>query len=159
MILDRDLQLKMLNHMAASYPQRVKATPFEGGDSYTYFANLQYLCEHGLAEALWSNELSGRLYAANARITAAGMDFLADDGGLSAILGVVTIRFHEDTVKALLIDRVEKSDVPATVRSKLVDQIKALPAEATKALTLEAIKAGLANVPEFLTWLQTTLRL
>ncbi|ESX95877.1 hypothetical protein X755_20985 [Mesorhizobium sp. LNJC405B00] len=90
-------------------------------------------------------------------MTAAGMDFLADDGGLSAILGVVTIRLHEDTIKALLIDRIEKSDAPASVRTKLVDQIKALPAEATKALTLDAIKAGLANMPEFLTWLHGAL--
>ncbi|PBB64237.1 hypothetical protein CK228_34085 [Mesorhizobium sp. WSM4312] len=69
----------------------------------------------------------------------------------------MTIRLHEETIKALLIDRVEKSGSPPSVRSKLVDQIKALPAEATKVLTIEAIKAGLANVPDFVSWLHGAL--
>ncbi|TPL00677.1 hypothetical protein FJ938_22045 [Mesorhizobium sp. B2-4-14] len=158
MILDRDLQLTMLRAMADVYPEQLRNFPhIESVDRAKFFANLQYLCEHDLVDATWSREIGSKAHAAGSRITAKGMDFLADDGGLSAILGVVTIRFHEDTVKALLIDRVDKSDASPSVRSKLVEQIKALPAEATKALTLEAIKAGLANVPEFLTWVQSVL--
>ncbi|MER8912248.1 DUF2513 domain-containing protein [Mesorhizobium sp. M0761] len=159
MTLDRNLQLTMLRAMSEAYPEALRNFRIlDGVDRAKFSANLHYLCEHGLADAKWSRTLNSPAAPTGSRITAAGMDFLADDGGLSAILGVVTIRFHEDTVKALLIDRVVKSDAPPSVRSKIVEQIKALPAEATKALTLEAIKAGLANVPEFLSWLQTVLR-
>lgn len=158
MKLDRDLQLTMLRAMADTYPEPIRhLAGIEGVDTAMFAANLHYLCEHGLADAKWSRTLNSPARPSGARITAAGMDFLADDGGLSAILGVVTIRLHEDTIKALLVERIEKSGAPASVRSKLVDQIKALPAEATKSLTLEAIKAGLTNVPEFITWLHAAL--
>ncbi|MER9029042.1 hypothetical protein [Mesorhizobium sp. LNJC405B00] len=158
MRLDRDLQQTMLRAMAEAYPEPIRRFPgIDGVDTAMFAANLYYLCDHGLADAKWTRTLNSPASPTGSRITAAGMDFLADDGGLSAILGVVTIRLHEDTIKALLIDRIEKSDAPASVRTKLVDQIKALPAEATKALTLDAIKAGLANMPEFLTWLHGAL--
>ncbi|KAA3447156.1 hypothetical protein C7I87_28305 [Mesorhizobium sp. SARCC-RB16n] len=158
MKLERGLQLKLLQTLSEVYPDSMRSFPvIEGADLSTFTANLWYLTEHGLAEAKWSRMLNGPPGPISARITAAGLDFLADDGGLSAILGIVTVRLHEDTIKALLVDQVEKSNAPATVKTKLVDQIKSLPAEATKALTLEAIKAGLANVPQFIDWLQTTL--
>lgn len=158
MKLDRSLQLKLLQTLAEVYPDSLRNFPvIDGVDVSTFTANLWYLTEHGLAETKWHRMLNGPPGPTSARITAAGLDFLADDGGLSAILGVVTVRLHEDTIKALLVDQVEKSTAPATVKTKLIEQIKSLPAEATKALTLEAIKAGLANVPQFIDWLQSTL--
>lgn len=158
MKLDRALQRTLLETLSTIYPDGMRQFPvIDGVDVATFTANLWYLTEHGLIETKWHRILNGPSAPTSSRITAAGLDFLADDGGLSAILGVVTVRLHEDTIKALLIDRVEKSTAPAGIKSKLVEQIKSLPAEATKALTLEAIKAGLANVPEFIGWLQTTL--
>ncbi|MER9950199.1 hypothetical protein [Mesorhizobium sp. M0047] len=158
MKLDRALQLKLLQNLSGVYPDSMRNFPvIEGVDVPTFTANLWYLTEHGLVETKWHRLLNGPPGPTASRITAAGLDFLTDDGGLSAILGVVTVRLHEDTIKALLISHVEKSTAPSTVKSKLIEQIKSLPAEATKALTLEAIKAGLANVPHFIDWLQTSL--
>jgi hypothetical protein len=98
------------------------------------------------------------MLVADVRITAAGLDFLADDGGLSAILGVVTVRLHEDTIKALLIEQVERSSAPDDLKTKLKSQIKSLPAEALKTVTTEGLKAGLTHIPDAMSWLEMLLR-
>ena len=75
------------------------------------------------------------------------MDFLADDGGLSAILGVVTVKLHEDTLKELIGQRIAESDLPASEKSRLVDQLKSLPGYTIKHLTLKLVDAGLESWP------------
>lgn len=39
------------------------------------------------------------------------MDFLADDGGLSAILGTVIIKFETEQLKAILAAKIMSSDL------------------------------------------------
>ncbi|HEX7908277.1 MAG TPA: hypothetical protein VF534_09345 [Paraburkholderia sp.] len=73
------------------------------------------------------------------------MDFLADDGGLSAILGVVTVRLHEETLKELIGTQIAESDLPDPEKIRLLDQLKSLPAEAIKHLSLKLIDAGLSH--------------
>lgn len=90
-------------------------------------------------------------------ITAKGLDFLADDGGLSAILGTITVKLHEDTLRAILEDAVEKSAEPPGVKKKLLEQIKSLPAEVTKQAVLDAAKAGLQQAPVLAAMLQKWL--
>ncbi|HET8941920.1 MAG TPA: hypothetical protein VFN13_08030 [Rudaea sp.] len=115
-----------------------------------------YLQEHGLAQI---NVLAftGQRQLRSIRITARGIDFLADDGGLGAILGVVTVRFDADTLKALLIREVEQSGEPAQVKQKLIDQIKGLPAEGVKVLVTEGLKAALRHLPNAIQWLHSAL--
>src|SRR5439155_16102539 len=110
--VDRDVQRKILEALRDAYPQRKDTRTMEVGDPdlNELGANVAYLEEHGLVDAKWS----GSMAVANVKITARGLDFLVDDGGLSAILGVVTIRLHEDTLKAILIDRVDASGEPDT---------------------------------------------
>jgi hypothetical protein len=100
--------------------------------------------------------MGGNFAVANVRITARGMDFLAG-GGLSAILDVVTVRLHEDTLKAILIERVDASSEPETVKSKVREQIRALPAEALKTVIVELLKSSLAQLPHALQLLQKIL--
>lgn len=156
--LDRELQKKILLALQERYPS-LAPSGLVGTLAPNAMQNLYYLWEHGLIEATWTRVISGDLHCGGARITAKGMDFLADDGGLSAILGVVTVKLHEDTIKALLIDEVEKTDAPAGVKAKLIAQIKAAPAEAVKTVVTEAAKAGLASSPALIPWLQTLLAL
>lgn len=68
---------------------------------------LQYLEEHGLCKSGVMIGADGHLALGESRITAAGLDFLEDDGGLSAILGVVTVRLHADTIRALIDAKIE----------------------------------------------------
>ena len=95
--LDRGYQRDLLTWMATAYPNRANVSDFLAGtadeQSNKYAANIQYLEEHGLAEGNLRIGLDGHIMISNPLIYAKGLDFLTDDGGLSAILGVVTIRF------------------------------------------------------------------
>src|SRR3546814_11319972 len=88
------------------------------------------------------------------KITAKGIDFIADDGGLGAILNVQTIRLHEDSIRALLIKQVEASDVSQSVKERLVDKIKSMPADGIGTLTEKALEAGLKALPNVAPWPQ-----
>ena len=120
-----------------------------------YAANLVYLEEHGLADSSITYGVDGHMSSGLPRITAKGMDFLADDGGLSAILGVVTVKLHEDTLKELIGQRIAESDLPTPEKSRLLDQLKSLPGEAIKHLTLKLVDAGLSNWPAALQAIET----
>lgn len=144
--LDRDAQRAMLLLLQEAYPNMMGASALPG-DHQSIAINLAYLSEHGLIKAAWHKSFDGIFQPLDAAITAKGLDFLADDGGLSAILGVVTVKLHEDTLKAILLDAVSGSHEPETVKAKLVEQIKGLPAELTKQAVLEAAKAGLQAAP------------
>jgi hypothetical protein len=151
MRLDRAYQKQLLDDLAAIYPDRVDwrvtITTRPREEIERYLANITYLSEHGLVDG-------GKQYSTGEhgewlmpRITARGMDFLADDGGLSTILGVVTVKLHEDTLKELIGQRIADSDLPASEKGRLLDQLKSLPGEAIKHLTLKLVDVGLANWP------------
>lgn len=90
-----------------------------------------------------------------ATITSQGRDYVDPSGGIGGELNVVTVRLHEDTIRQILINRVNTSDADTTVKSKLVDQIKALPAEGLSKLAEKALEKGLQHMPGVLQWLQT----
>lgn len=90
-------------------------------------------------------------------ITTKGVDYISETGGLSAELSVVTIRLHEDTLRELLIAKAQQSDGDETVKGKLVDQLKSLPAEAVLRLSEKALDAALRGWPDALQWLQATI--
>ncbi len=78
--------------------------PKKFGGTNTFTANILYLAGHGLIEARLSNEIDRRLPSVMdsfTKITSKGIDFIRDDGGLSAILNVQTIKFHRDAVVVL----------------------------------------------------------
>lgn len=141
MNVDRALQLDLLNRLANEYPQTITVGKWLGENSNSN-AMLHYLSEHGLIDGSISRPVSGQQAFTSARITAAGLDFLADDGGLSAILGVVTIKLHEETIRQLLIDRIEASPASPEERSALAKAIRNLPTKALGALTDKLLKAG-----------------
>jgi hypothetical protein len=116
--------------------------------------NVAYLEEHELIEAKWPGNIAAPGKPASIKITARGLDFLAGDGGLSAVLNVVTVRIDQDTLKSLVMERIDASGETETIRSKLKEQIKTLPAEATKTITMELLKAGLARIPDIVPVLQ-----
>ncbi|MDE2124951.1 MAG: hypothetical protein KGJ65_15005, partial [Betaproteobacteria bacterium] len=148
-MLDRELQRELLTNMAEHYPRAwdfrdyLKNVP--ESDEQKLAANLQYLDEHGLAQSGLRIGLDGHLSFSLPQITAQGMDFLQDDGGLAAILGVVTIRLHDDTIKSLVEAKIRESDLPQTEKSRLASAVRALPAEVTKHLTLKLVDIGLAQ--------------
>ena len=111
-------------------------------------ANLFYLQEHGLIKVRGQLATDGGLVYQGGSITAKGMDFLADDGGLSAILGVVTIKLHDDTIKALIEARILASNLPEPEKKRLIDRLRELRAETTKHLVLKLVDLGLDKSQE-----------
>ncbi|MBB4113476.1 hypothetical protein FHT80_002802 [Rhizobium sp. BK226] len=158
-LLDRQFQNLVLRTLADAYPRSVPLARMfgeEGGNRL--LVNACYLHEHELLQAQFKEFLDGVVHMGNAKITARGLDFLQDDGGLSAVLGVVTIKIHEDTIKALLIEKVEQSKAEPGIKKRLVDQIRGLPAEAVKVLTVEAVKSGLAHTPDVVAWVAEAMK-
>lgn len=96
MKLDRELQRQILEKLADAYPDEIfeVAPKFPSAGRSSVFFNLQYLAEHGLVNSGVRKSQSGdtedQWYELGTKITATGLDFLADDGGLGAILGVGT---------------------------------------------------------------------
>lgn len=147
-MLDREVQRRILNLLMESYPAQVTPgrylVPTLGEASTVY--NLAYLDEHGLTESSWARALNAPPFPTTTKITAKGLDFISDDGGLSSILGVVTIRLHQETITALITDRIEQSDAPPSVKKRLIETLKGLPAEALQRVSLKAMEAGLERI-------------
>lgn len=161
MAIDRLAQKNILERLAATYPNQVgtqKSEPF-GMDKTALYFHLAYLEEHGLVICQWAGNIgSGGKLCISAKITARGLDLLADDGGLSAVLGVVTIKIHEDTLKQLLEAKVTASDLPEPEKNRLISELRSLPAAATKHLTLKLLDKALENGPQAMQWLGTWIQ-
>jgi hypothetical protein len=148
--LDRDLQHRILTHLSDLYlasGDRLGAA-FQDVTSIGLAANLRYLAEHGLVGVQWFGAVP-----VEAILTARGADFLADDGGLSAILNVVTVRLDADSLKTLLIEQVKKSKGEPSVKTKLIGQIKSLSGKALETAVTETVKKGLSEASDVVTWL------
>jgi len=156
MAINRELQLQLLNKLSAAYPDSVRARDL-ADDNPSSTANLFYLQEHGLIQGSIHNPMHGSKTFGVAAITAKGLDFLEDDGGLSAILGVVTIKIHEADLLALIGARIEKSDLPEEEKKTWKDGLKKLSAESIKHLTMQLVDKGLEHLPAALDVIQTSL--
>jgi hypothetical protein len=88
-------------------------------------------------------------------ITATGLDFLENDGGLSAILGVVTVKLHADTIRSLIDAKIDTSSMPAEDKSKLRKILANLSEAGLKAATTDQVKSGLDHLPDIVHWLRS----
>ncbi|MGA9219671.1 MAG: hypothetical protein WBZ57_00605, partial [Pseudomonas graminis] len=119
MKLDRNLQRKILTRLADAYPHGLSNQEFdelvESVEEQTVDANIHYLAQHGLIGDCLSFAMSGEIMINLGKLvcTAQGMDFLADDGGVGAILGTVTVKLHEDTLRQLIEAKIQAADIPA----------------------------------------------
>lgn len=147
MILNRLLQNDLLKGLATHYPYQTEMAYLDSEVITKYFeqieANLAYLEEHGLITCQHPNPHSPERLLSKLNITARGMDFLADDGGLTAILGTVTVKLHADTVRDLLETKVMTSDLPPEEKRRIADTLKDLPGEALKIVTNKLVEKGL----------------
>lgn len=167
MILDRELQRKLLTDLSEVYPFRYDfSKDFQHGseDYDKAVANLYYLQSHGLVtekSILVSKFIGGRgqVQFGLAEITHKGMDFLADDGGLSAILGTITIKFETEQLKSILAAKIMSSNLTAERKTTMIDGIKELPAEGLKHLTTKIVDVGWDNLDSLMALIQGSLSL
>jgi hypothetical protein len=155
-IISRIAQRALLESMRDTYPLPCTQLPeVEGCDEDSLIANLYYLEEHGLCRSgVLVHSDDDIAWGGEATITAHGIDFLAEDGGLSAILGVVTIRLHADTVRDLLAKRIDDAPITPEEKRTLKAALRKLPENALAAATTELIQTGLHHVPNFVAWLR-----
>lgn len=95
MHLDRSKQLAMLNSLANVYPRYTKKI-LDAEVSESDLKNLWYLKEQGLVEGALEMSITQAYILGGVKISVKELDFLADDGGISAILGTVVVRLHAE---------------------------------------------------------------
>ncbi|RXE48721.1 hypothetical protein B4O83_12380 [Chromohalobacter israelensis] len=154
--LDRHLQRDLLNQLAEAYPENRKDVLPEGDPHSSVSVNLHYLQEHGLVQIgkpaarpfikRGAEDREARTVYRGVAITAAGIDFLEEDGGLSAILGVVTVRLHSETIREIEA-KILASNQPETEKTRLLDRLRSMPEEGLKTLTQELVRTGLNHSP------------
>jgi len=159
-LIDRDFLRFILETLAGPYPDKA-FTPdlVRGPDDHALLVrHLTYLAQHGLITMNIPHKARGAgVPQGYAELTADGLDFLADDGGLSATLGTVVVKLHADTLKDLLQMRIQAADLPHAEKQRYVDMLQSLPADATKRLVLNLVDAGLENWQRVLPLLQNVL--
>jgi hypothetical protein len=157
MSLDRDLQRQILEELAQKYPEPVDFYLHEHFEEKMFQANLFYLQEHGLI----NGKLRGEVLEDHGRrigwatITKDGLDFLADDGGLSAIVHPGTVRFDAHNVRALFEDKIIASPLSEEEKERLLKKFKNVSGETLQSIVLKLIDKGLER-PDL--W-QTLMRL
>lgn len=155
MSLDRQFQLDILNKIAEVYPFSWQHNLNNESDEYIKLAkNLHYLKGHQLiseSSTIIKDNLNGQgggiLLINKPKITEKGLDFLQDDGGLSAILNVVTVKFETQTLKAILVNKINQSDLDPEQKQSMNLALEELPAESIKHLTTKLLDECVDNLP------------
>lgn len=155
MKLDRKFQNRVLNELADAYPRPAFPSFLNDTDDGVAAFNIQYLNEHGLIEGGVMHGLS-EVMLSDMTITARGIDFLAEDGGLSAILGVVTVRLHADTIRDLLVAKVDAAPIAPDRKREIIDHLRNLPEVALAEAAKRLVGLGLESLPDAVQWLRTT---
>lgn len=160
MFVDRKLQKQILEESKEMYPNKcLPVTHRDLWNSYAFNFNAFYLAEHGL---IYSHYQEHRSHSAGGviewiRISAKGIDFLEEDGGLSAILNKVLIKFDEEDLTKLLAARLNDSNLPQEQKNSVMATIKTLPAEGIKTVYTHLLKLGLKHVPDIPQLIQNIL--
>ena len=152
---DRELQLQILQALRDANPERVPVTQLPDADHPAMRVTLRYLGDHGLINIIDTGTFGDPTAVDLPRITAEGLDFLEEDGGVSAKLRTVTVKLDADDLRALLASRVELSELPAEEKSRLTHAIRSLPANALQAFLDRFVREAVLRSPDALQQLQT----
>ena len=127
-----------------AYPEFVEIGQFLGVADRTNQANLFYLAEHHLIKPEAERTVFGvPRQMLTAQITAQGLDFLEDDGGLGAILNIVTVRMDAESIKALLETRIRESNLSKEQKDSVVTKIKGFSGDILRAVVIKLIEKGI----------------
>ena len=154
--LDRLLQLEILEYLKAKYPEDnedVYLSQFEG--RLDLLANLKYLYEHGLINADIPRPIDQPFIILVHGITAKGLDLLENDGGLSAILKTVIVKFEAEHIRSILEEKILTFPLDDQDRESALAIISKLPAEGLNHLMTKLIHVGLHNIPSLAQWLRS----
>lgn len=154
----RALQRRLLTQLKLEYPSDVRTEELGyAQDDPLAVGALVYLEEHKLVELVKHKPLSEPLVVITARITARGLDYLEDDGGLTAALGVVTVRFSGEAIQALLRRHVDEAALPPDEKSRLRKLIDKATEKGVSKLLDALIDQGMKSGPTVIQAIQTAL--
>ena len=153
MKLNRELQREILLTLTDRFPDVLPTANYwyeeHGKDEVD--GNLLYLKMHGLIDFNTNpiaHTAKRELFIHKIEPTEKAFDLLADDGGLSAVLGVVTIKFHADVIRELITYKINTADnLAETQKNTLLSQVSQLPSEALKHLTTRLLDSAFDNLP------------
>lgn len=157
-LLDRAYQRRILEVLRDSYPETVNdidGQPTSSRDQRWTF-NACYLAELGLLDVRKHTSM-GPVLVHSPVITARGIDFLEADGGLTATLGVVTVRFEAETLKALLASKIESSELPEDIKTSLKKKLQELGSDALSEVSKRLLNAALDHWPAALQQFQALI--
>lgn len=156
-LLDRTLQYKILDKLLNVFPNQYDFYQDDvfSQDEQKLLANMYYLQQHQLISpktVIVTNMLGGyaHLQLNVTEITHKGIDFMLDDGGLSAILNTVTVKLEEQQFRALLEQKIQQSNFSDEQKIRFIDSIKQLPSEGVKHLFIKLIDLGISAFPTLL---------
>lgn len=146
---DRELQRYILSCCIEAYPAHTTWGDFSPEitqiNDVKLSANIIYLKEHGLLTIREQRSDDPYSFLDNMRATCKGVDFLQNDGGLSAILNVQTIKFHREAV-IVLEDLIAMSNMNDEQKEKARSTLVELSTEALKTVVQAATTAGLSTL-------------
>jgi hypothetical protein len=138
------LQKTILLKLRDIYPEVGEINKLFEPNDQKLQTNLFYLVEHDLIESeAVRNAYPMPRQIMTAEITARGLDFLEDDGGLGAILNVVTIRLETDTLRQLLETKINASDMPEADKQTLLAKLKSFSGDVLKSVIIKLIEKSL----------------
>lgn len=151
---DREVQKQLLQGLYDAHPEDISEEFINSieeafGSENGLISNLIYLEEHGLiTSGLEYNLDDCEINYGKLRIINDGVDFIRDDGGLGAILRVMNVRLHYETLDEL--ERIINASTSATNerKQKLISQLRSLPSDAIKQLTIRLLGQGLDHLPD-----------
>lgn len=148
--MNRELQLEILKFLDEGYPELFMVKELPGKDP-DRLKEAYYLIDHGLIDAsigkgTIGSRLPGRINSV--RLNARGRDFLQDDGGLSSILGVLTVKLHDSTIRSLLLEGVNQSAANPEEKQSLTLKIKNATSTAITQALQDMAKEGIKKIPE-----------
>ena len=151
MELNRKLQKDILVALSEVYPDSLLVSALPGfSHNREFMGNLFYLQEHGVIDGGDIREPGKCRSMVDAQITKAGLDFLADDGGLSAILGYKFVKIEVSALVDSLIKLLQEIEVDGDKRSTAAERLNAMDDSALANLVVELLQRG-GSVHEALT--------
>lgn len=159
---DRALQIEILKALYNASPLELSGREYDDfseafGSEENFVANLLYLEGHKLiVSGVQVGSGSFTTHLGRLKITSNGIDFIRNDGGLSAQLKIQIVKFHDSTIVALE-DILTLSNLPEEQKKGLVARLRELPADAIKHLTLQLLTKAVMNPQAALQIIQTAL--
>lgn len=150
----REIQNELLTSLYEVFPYSLEEEKCmfilnKFGDDNNIIANLKYLIDHRLISENSIYQTSDGYHVNDSAliITTKGIDFIRDDGGLSSILNVTTIKIHNETLEKLE-DIIKQSSLTETEKKTYLGKLKELPVDATKHLVLKLLDLGLSRASD-----------